>query len=196
MGTIIASGLYRVKQQPPKHEVRNSEITYGVLRGVYSDTTQLYVELSTREQLSPISSERRDPVDSVCRSWRHIWRVLTSLPGDGILEWRVWRKVNRIMKKTCLFIWHFIDQSLQQPCKKAAALENISQEMNVACWYISISHITMRSTGNKNTTDLLRVDSCSTGSVALPIVRDSWVASVRVFIATQLNSTSSWVASL
>jgi len=71
MGTIIASGLYRVKQQPPKHEVRNSEITYGVLRGVYSDTTQLDVELSTRsqrEQLSPISSERRDPVDSVCRS--------------------------------------------------------------------------------------------------------------------------------
>ena len=46
------------------------------LRGVYSDTTQLKstqldVELSTRsqrEQLSPISSERRDPVDSVCRS--------------------------------------------------------------------------------------------------------------------------------
>ena len=39
---------------------------------------------------------------------------------------------------------------------------------------------------------------CSTGSVALPIVGDCWVASVRVFIATQLelNSTSSWVASL
>jgi len=40
---------------------------------VYSDAdvTQLDVELSTsshREQLSPISSERRDPVDSVCRS--------------------------------------------------------------------------------------------------------------------------------
>ena len=46
----------------------------AVLRPVYSDTTQLNwmdVELSTRsqrEQLSPISSERRDPVDSVCRS--------------------------------------------------------------------------------------------------------------------------------
>jgi len=62
-----------------------------ILRGVYGDTTrcvvaselrrgsvysdadatQLDVELSTsshREQLSPISSERRDPVDSVCRS--------------------------------------------------------------------------------------------------------------------------------
>ena len=45
----------------------------AVLRPVYSDTTQfnstqLDVELSTRsqrEQLSPISSERRDPVDSV-----------------------------------------------------------------------------------------------------------------------------------
>ena len=34
-------------------------------------SAQLDVELSThsqREQLSPISSERRDPVDSVCRS--------------------------------------------------------------------------------------------------------------------------------
>jgi len=28
-------------------------------------------------------------------------------------------------------------QSLQRPCKKAAALENISQEMNVAGWYIT-----------------------------------------------------------
>ena len=66
------------------------------------NSTQLDVELSTRshrEQLSPISSERRDPVDSVCRSWRHIWRVLTSLPGDGILEWKIWRKVNRIIEK-------------------------------------------------------------------------------------------------
>ena len=34
---------------------------------------------------------------------------------------------------------------------------------------------------------------CSIGSVALPIVGDSWVASVRVSIATQLNSASSWV---
>ena len=65
--------------------------------------------------LPTISSERRDSVDSVRRSWRH---VLTSLPGDGILEWRIWRKVNRIMGKTCLLIWH-IDQSLQRPCKKA-----------------------------------------------------------------------------
>ena len=38
------------------------------------------------------------------------------------------------MGKTCLFI---IDQSLQRPCKKAAALENISQEINVAGWYIT-----------------------------------------------------------
>jgi len=41
------------------------------------------------------------------------------------------------------FFLHFmtillhIDQSLQWPCKKAAALENISQEMNVAGWYIT-----------------------------------------------------------
>ena len=46
-----------------------------------------------------------------------------------------------------------------------------------------------------NWTDLLRADwlYAATGSVALPIVGDSWVASVRVSIATQLNSTSSWV---
>ena len=42
-----------------------------------------------------------------------------------------------------------------------------------------------------NSTDLLRADwlYAATGSVALPIVGDSWVASVRVSIATQLNST-------
>jgi len=102
------------------------------LKGRLHNSTQLDVELSTRsqrEQLSPISSER-------CRSWRHIWCVFTSLPGDGILEWRIWRKVNRIMAKTCLFIWH-IDQSFQRPCKKTAALENISKEMNVSGWYIT-----------------------------------------------------------
>ena len=51
-----------------------------------------------------------------------------------------------------------------------------------------------------NSTDLLRADwlYATTGSVALPIAGDSWVASVRVSIATQLNSTelnstSSWV---
>jgi len=42
-----------------------------------------------------------------------------------------------------------------------------------------------------NSIDLLRADwlYASTGSVALPIVGDSWVASVWMFIATQLNST-------
>ena len=42
-----------------------------------------------------------------------------------------------------------------------------------------------------NSTDLLRADwlYAAIGSVALPIVGDSWVASVRVSIATQLNST-------
>jgi len=32
-------------------------------------------------------------------------------------------------KHACLY-----DQSLQRPCKKAVALENIYQEMNVAGW--------------------------------------------------------------
>ena len=42
----------------------------AVLRGVYSDTTQLDVELSTRSQREQLSiiNERSDPVDSVCRS--------------------------------------------------------------------------------------------------------------------------------
>ena len=40
-----------------------------------------------------------------------------------------------------------------------------------------------------NSTDLLRADYAATGSVALPIAGDSWVASVRVSIATQLNWT-------
>jgi len=34
------------------------------------NSTQLDVELSTREQLSPIN-ERSDPVDLVCSLWRH-----------------------------------------------------------------------------------------------------------------------------
>ena len=48
----------------------NGPFTLCYLRPVYSDTTRLDVELSTRsqrEQLSPIN-ERSDPVDSVCRS--------------------------------------------------------------------------------------------------------------------------------
>jgi len=74
--------------------------------------------------------------------------------------------------------------------KKAAALENISQELNVAGWYIT-HHNAAQYTGNKNTTDRLRADWLY--AVQLPIVGDSWVASVRVSIATQLNSTSSWM---
>jgi len=107
------------------------------------NSTQLDVELSTRsqrEQLSPISSELRDQVDSVCRSWRHIRRVLTSFPGDEIWSKEFEEKLTELWKNICLFIWH-IDQSLQRPCKKAAALENIYQEMNVADW---LSHITMQ----------------------------------------------------
>jgi len=115
-----------------------------------------------------------------------------SLPGDGILEWRIWRKVNRIMKKACLFIWH-IDQSLQLPCKKSSgARKHLSG--NKRRWLVY--HTSQWSTGNKKhdwpASRRLAV-RCSIGSVALPIVGDSWVLSVRVSIATQLNSTSSWV---
>jgi len=50
-------------------------------------------------------------------------------------------------------------------------------------------------TTHLNSTDLLLADwlYAATGSVALPIIGDSWVASVSVSIATQLHSTSSRV---
>ena len=66
------------------------------------------------------------------------------------------------------------------------------------CWRPVYSETTQL-----NSTDLLRADwlYAATGSVALPIIGDIWVASVRVSIAMQLNSTPldvelSWVVSL
>ena len=66
-----------------------------LLRGVYSDTTQLNwtqldVELSTRsqrEQLSPIN-ERSDPVDSVRRLWRH--KQKHDWLGCTLFNWVSW----------------------------------------------------------------------------------------------------------
>ena len=59
--------------------------------------TQLDVELSTRsqrEQLSPIN-ERSDPVDSVCRSWRHKqkqdWLVCT------LFNWVSWVQLSWVV---------------------------------------------------------------------------------------------------
>ena len=66
----------------------------------------------------------------------------------------------------------YIDQNLQRPCKKAAALENISQEMNVAGWYIT-HHNAAPGTKTPLTCFALIGSRCSTGSVALPIVGDS-----------------------
>ena len=53
-----------------------------------------------------------------------------------------------------VYMTHRPKPSFSDRVKKAAALENISQEMNVAGWYIT----SKCSTGNKNTTDLLRAD--------------------------------------
>ena len=56
-------------------------------------------------------------------------------------------------KHACLY--DISTKAFSDRVKKAAAPENISQEMNVAGWYIS--HITMQH-WEQNTTDLLRAD--------------------------------------
>ena len=106
-------------------------------------------------------------------------------------------------KHACLY--YISTKAFSDRIKKAAALENISQEwINWWWWWwwwwwtslvgIScINHTSQCSTGKLQKHDWpasrrLAVRS-STGSVTLPIVGDSWVASVRVSIATQLNST-------
>ena len=118
----------------------------GAFIATQLNSTQLGVELSIRH------------VHSVNNSHRSVLNVVTQLTqfvGHGVIYdvfWRVWREmefwseefeeklIELWRKKTCLFIWHIV-QSLQRPCKKAAALENIYQEMNVADW---LSHITMQ----------------------------------------------------
>ena len=106
--------------------------------GVYSDTTQLNSTSSCWH------------VHNCHRSVLNVVTQLTQFVGHDVIYdvfWRVCRdmefwseefeeKLIELWEKTCLFIWH-IDQSLQRPCKKAEALENISQEMNVAGWYIT-----------------------------------------------------------
>jgi len=56
--------------------------------------------------------------------------------------------------------------NLQHRVKKSAALGNISQEMNVAGWYITHHNAALG-------TRLALAVRCSAGSVALPIVGDS-----------------------
>jgi len=67
-------------------------LTGRMLSPVYSDTTRrrVYVDTFTARQLSPISSERRIPVESVCTPWRRIWRfecvLLVILAEDLLLN--------------------------------------------------------------------------------------------------------------
>ena len=58
------------------------------------NSTQLDVELSTRSQgeLSPIN-ERSDPVDSVCRSWRH--KQKHDWLGCTLFNWVSWVELCR-----------------------------------------------------------------------------------------------------
>jgi len=58
-----------------------------------------------------------------------------------------------MVKIACLF--DISTKAFSDRVKKAAALENIYQEMNVAGWYITHHNA---APGNKNTTDLLRAD--------------------------------------
>ena len=85
-----------------------------VLRGVYSDTTQLDVELSTRsqrEQLSPIN-ERSDPVDSVCRSWRH--KQIHDWLGCTLFNWVSWVELSCVAINTPLAV--LFDKSIRGGC--------------------------------------------------------------------------------
>jgi len=155
---LICSSLGSVHQ-------RHRRTTYGRLRPqrpVYSDTTQL--NLTRRRVVDTFTAWTTAVADQFWTSWpswlsyrslRHIWHVLKSLPGDGILEWRIWRKVNigLIMENTYRNWKSKGKQKYDWPASRWLAVR------------------------------------CSTGSVALSIVGDSWVASVRVSIATQLNST-------
>jgi len=152
-------------------------------------------------QLNSTSSCRHVHGVNCHRSVLNVVTQLTQFVGHDVIYdvfWRVSREMElwsekfeeeliELWKKTCLFIWH-IDQSLRRPCKKAAALENISQEMNVAGWYITHHNAALGTKTDWPASRWLAV-RCSTGSVALPIVGDSWVASVRASIATQLIST-------
>jgi len=69
-----------------------------MLRGVFI-ATQLNSTSSCRhvhmqrEQLSPISSERSDPVDSVCRSWRH--KQKHDWLGCTLFNWVTWVELCR-----------------------------------------------------------------------------------------------------
>ena len=94
-------------------------------------------------------------------------------------------------KHACLY--DISTKAFSDRVEKAAALENIYQEMNVAGWYITHHNAALGTKIRLTCFALIGCIRCSTGSVALPIVGDSWVASVRVSIAMQLNSTSSWV---
>jgi len=71
----------------------------------------------------------------------------------------------------------------------------MATQLNVTRRRVELSWVARRSVYSDadatqhNSTDLLRADWLYAGSVALPIVGDSWIASVRVSVATQLNST-------
>ena len=110
-----------------------------LLRGFYSDTTQLNVDLSTRSRREQLSPSVLNVVTQLTQFVSHdviydvFWRVCREME---FLSEEFEEKLIELWEKTCLFIWH-IDKSLQRPCKKAAALENIFQEINVAGWYIT-----------------------------------------------------------
>ena len=110
-------------------------------------------------------------------------------------------KLGSRQRKYFWHIWH-IDQSLQRACKKAEALENIFQEMNVAGWYITHHMITMQHWEQKH--DWPARADCTLFNWVSCIANSrrqlSFVGEGVYNDATQLNSTQldvelSWVAS-
>jgi len=172
-------------------------------QSVYSD--------ANATQLNSTSSCRH--VHSVNNCHRSVMNVVTQLTqfiGHDVIYdvfWRVYRemefwseeleeKLIELWKKTCLFIRH-MDQSLQRPCKKAEALENISQEMDVAGRYITHHNAAL---GTKTRLTCFALIGCTLFNWVSCIAdrrRQLCCVDEGVYSdATQLHSTSSWVASL
>ena len=138
------------------HGPANWWMKLSVLRPVYSDTTQLNairrrvklswvgevsiatqlnstqldVELSTRsqrEQLSPIN-ERSDPVDSVCRSWRH--KQKHDWLGCTVFNWVSWVELSCVaidttqlnVELSCVDKHHLIHQQAAVAFKPPSAI--------------------------------------------------------------------------
>jgi len=119
-------------------------------------------------------------------------------PSSEVITWIIlkqkrcwWLSTGRV------FVTQFVDSIRNTVCgvrlrpvySDTTHLISARRRVELSC----VGEVSIATPTQLNSTDLLRADwlYASTGSVALPIVGDSWVASVRVSIATQLNWTLS-----